>query len=356
MIGILDEREIKEKSSNTCICKMSNRAILERLPELVKGIRATYGSTFENDPKILRAIVNKLDLKSQYRSKNLQILDIYAGPSLQSLIVNEELCPKTQVLMDDRKKFVELYQDVYRNHPSIVPYNQNPYKWESFLELTDKDQLITPEFQKRDHIHDKFLITANLTNKKGEQLFVQYLQCVANQNWLQRFGLVKMLVWIPQTTARKLFSPFSTKDRNRITLLSEAVTDTRLIATSDLSEKFFPKECLEKFKPIKLEGEAGLTENLSLVEINPKDHNLDLDSWDYVVQKLMILKSKPVRESLEILGHGAHDWFLPRLSPRILDMKPQAMTYLDINEIGKEFALWPFKPPLLIEFYEDGTE
>lgn len=296
---------------------MSNKAILERLIPLAKNIRASYGSRYETNPVILSEILNKLDLKSKYQINELQILDIYSGPSIQSLLLNDLLKPKTQVLLDDRKKFVELYNELYLDHPSIRLCDKNPYKWETFLEMVETDKLLTPEYQARDHIHDKFLITANLTNKKGEQLFVQYLQCIANQNWLQRFGLVRMLMWIPQQTAKKLFAPFATKDRNRITVLSEAVTDTKLIATSSQTADTFTKECLDKFDPILLPKTSAHNEQLALVEVNPKNHDLDLDYWDYVTQKLMILKSKPICESIEILGHGAGDWFLPRLDSKL---------------------------------------
>ncbi|CDO92422.1 unnamed protein product [Kluyveromyces dobzhanskii CBS 2104] len=211
-----------------------------------------------------------------------------------------------------------MYRATLKDHPSMVVYDKNPYKWETFIEMTKEDKVLTPTTQKRDHIHDEFLITANLTNKKGEQLYVQYLQCVANKNWMQRFGLVKMLVWIPQQTARKLFAPFATKDRNRLTLLSELATDTKLIATSENSMSKFTPECLQKFDPVIIPTDGNSPDDLSLVEVNPRDHDVDLDNWDFVTQKLMVLKSQPIEEMIEILGHGAHDWFISNLDPVLL--------------------------------------
>lgn len=334
---------------------MSKTTLLQRLLPLANSIKTTYGSQFLKNPKIITQIFDKLKLESQYKSKELQVVDIYSGPAVQSAMLTERLHPKKCVLFDDRRKFAELYQQVLDGNGPIVHYNKNPYKWESFLELTEQDKILTPSFQARDHIHDEFLVTANLTNKKGEQLYVQYLQCVANQNWLQRFGLVKMLVWIPSQTAKKLFAPFSNKDRNRITLLSEMASNTKLITTSEASLKYFLPESLSKFDPVIIPSKEPHTEDLSLVEINPRNHNLDLDNWDYVTQKLMILKSQPIGDSIEVLGHGAKDWFSPRLRPELLKKKPYEMTYMEINEIAECFALWPFKPHILIDFYDDDS-
>ncbi|QEU61887.1 Mtf1 [Kluyveromyces lactis] len=335
---------------------MTKSSFLKSVLPLANKIHTSYGSQFEKNPKVINQILDKLNLESYYKSESLQILDIYAGPLIQSVILNERLKPKKHVLLEDRLKFVELYQATLKDHPSMVNYNKNPYKWETFLEMTNEDRVLTPSVQKRDHIHNEFLIAANLTNKKGEQLYVQYLQCIANQNWMQRFGLVKMLVWIPQQTARKLFAPFSNKDRNRLTLLSELATNTKLVATSENSVKKFLPDCIEKFDPVIIPSDNKSPDDLSLVEINPRDHSIDLDHWDFVTQKLMILKSKPVEEMIEILGHGARDWFISRLDPVLLKKKPYELTYLEIDEIAKVFALWPFKPSLLVDFYDENED
>lgn len=335
---------------------MSNtlKSILDTFINDCKSIKISYGSKYNISPLIYEKIYNKLDLPKTYKDmSNLNVLELYPGPGVSSFIFHDMYKPKKQLLMEPRISFVEHLKKNFDDVKSIQLYEKNPYLWESFIEMTDHDKLLIPTTQSRDHINDEFLIMANLTDRKGEQLYMQYLQCIANRNWMHRFGLVKMLVWVPQMTSAKLLAPIRNKNRARCSVLSEAVTDTRLIATTDNNIKCFTKEILDAHDPILI---PEPTKSYSLIEVNPKEHNLDLDNWEYVVQRLMIMKSTELNGILELLGHGAHDYFVDKLDKSYLKMTPSEMSPNNFSVIADIFNMWPFKPTCLIDFYEQQPE
>ncbi|AET40642.1 RNA polymerase specificity factor Ecym_6260 [Eremothecium cymbalariae DBVPG len=316
-----------------------------------KACRFTYGRNSSMNPQLYEAAYNKMKIHQTFKDNSkLQVVDMYSGPGVGAKVFNDMVQPQTHILMEPKAAFAKIAEDHISGSGSIKLYRKEPYLWESFISLTNEDKLIAPEKQSLDHIHDSFLIMGNLTDKRGEQLYMQYLQCVANRNWLQRFGLVKMVLWVGQSTAAKLLAPVGFRGRSRCSLITEAVTKTKLIATSEeKASKLFHSDVLEENDPILIKEEKG---DVALLEVTPVKHDLSLDSWDYCAQRLMITKSQPLESILEVLGHGAKEYLVPRLDPRLLSMKPICMTPEDFSIIAREFDTWPFKPTTLIDFYE----
>ncbi|AMD18550.1 HBL352Cp [Eremothecium sinecaudum] len=312
-------------------------------------VNMNCGRIVNTDRNLYKTIFTKLALEKQYPdTSKLQVVELYPAVGMSSLAFHEVYKPKLQVLMEPKLSFGKLIKSHLELISSIKLYPKHPYLWESFISLIE-DKTIVVEKQSRDHIHDSFLIMGNLTDKSGEQLYMQYLQCVGNRNWLQRFGLVRMLFWVRHKTAIKILAPLHSGKRSRCSLMTEAFTNTKLVATTDQNIKEYDERVLKEHDPVIFSDQK---DDYALVEICPKEHNIDLDNWDYCIQRLMIMRSTPLRDTLEILGHGASEYLRPRLKDTLLSLRPMDLTVEDFSTIAREFANWPFKPTSLIDFYE----
>ena len=269
--------------------------------------------------------------------------------------------PKQYVLMESRSQFVKLIKSEFPFPSPLERTERDPYHWESFIEIIEKEKLLVPEKQPLTHIHNSFLVVGNVTNRNNESLIMQWFHCIGNRNWLQRFGRVRMLLWVPLSTASKLMAEPKSKLRSKASVIREAFTDTRLLAISNIAElKKFDKIVLDESNPIvfgedsMLKG-AGVSSatSIALLEINPKNHDLDLENWDYVTKHLMILKQTKLIDALESLGHGAKDYFTEKIEDSTyLNKTPGEMTNDDFIYLTKIFANWPFKPDIYMDFVD----
>ncbi|SCU92869.1 LAME_0F01838g1_1 [Lachancea meyersii CBS 8951] len=327
-------------------------------------IQHYYGFRYVLNPSVHEQIFDKLKLSKTYpKLDKLKVLDLYPGPAQHSAIFNNRYRPAQHVLMDMRPDFVKhisgLLEQDKTDKPAMQLYRHDPYDWKSYTDLTDADKILVPPRKGPEAIHDEFLIMANLTGMIGEGLFMQWLACIGNRNWLQRFGRVKMLVWLQECTAVKLLAKPGDHLRSKCSLVTEAFTDTKLVATmsnkktgtSNFSEDLMAEHQPVMFSPQDVWLPSG--KPLSLLEINPRDHRIDLDNFDYVTKHLLILKSTPLYESLDSLGHGGKEYFRQVIKDQnLLEKCPKNLTLSDFLYCTELFDKWPFKPDIYLDFID----
>lgn len=338
-------------------------------------VQRVYNFKYLVNSSVQERILDKLQLESHYDFKYTKVLDMFPGPAQFATVFINRYKPFQYTLMEDRPAFVKFIKEQYNDQMHLL--QDDPYKWSSFLKIIDENKQFVPETQGRDRIHDRFLVHANLTNPQYEALVMQWLACIGNRNWIHRFGRVKMLLWVPTKVAYKLLAAPGSTARSKCSLVTEAFSDSRIVAMSDDSKtnKLFDPERLEKDDPIyfsekdllsvrkpvqsefKGEEDTGRRNTpVTLLEIDPLDHNTDLENWDFVTRHLMILKKTPLREALNSLGHGALEFYLLKLEgtphEALLDEYPQRFTKDDFHLITRIFYEWPFKPDINLDFID----
>ncbi|CAL9731884.1 mitochondrial transcription factor 1 [Monosporozyma unispora] len=337
-----------------------------RIPTLaeISTVKHSYRFQYLINQTICDKIFTKLQLDKTYPNnlKDLKVLDLYPGPAVQSAVFNNRFTPKQHLLMESRKSFAEFqdrYLIPYDNSNHLTMIRKDPYDWSSFTDLIDKEKKFQPEVQSRNHIHNEFLIMGNVTEKKYEGLIIQWLNCLGYKNWLMKFGNVKMLLWLPTQTAVKLLALPGTKHRNKCSLYLEAFANTNIVALSHSEHiKDFDKKLIEKSSPVLIDNSDAIfpinsKDAITLLEINPKDHAIDVDTWDYVTKQLMILRGTPLLDAVESLGHGAREYYLEKLTDKsLMERCPATFTYDEFLYIIKLFKAWPFKPDIYLELYD----
>lgn len=319
-------------------------------------IKHYYGFKYLLNPAVNEAIFNKLKLENTYRDPTQwKVLDLYPGPSQQAAIFHNRFKPAQYAMMESRPDFLEHLTQEFAESP-LELHKKDPYEWSSYVDLMDRSQLFTPEKQSLERINDKFLCLANLTNTGHEGLLMQWYACIGNRNWIQRFGRVKMLIWVPTTAAVKLLAAPGTVARAKCSVVREAFTETNLIATTDTKETKEFDESVWNDDPIVFPASdvwPNREKGISLLEVNPNAHDIDLDNWDYVTKHLLILKKTPLLDALDSLGHGGKDYFKGKIKNKeLLKKTPRDLTTEEFVYITGLFANWPFKPDIFMDFVD----
>ncbi|GAV56113.1 hypothetical protein ZYGR_0BA00190 [Zygosaccharomyces rouxii] len=320
-------------------------------------IKHFYGSKFLLNEKIHDRILDKLKIEKTFKnSREMKVLDLYTGPGQHSAIFYNRYKPKQYGVMEARPDFQKILKEQYEHSP-IQIFAKDPYEWTSYTDLINSEKAFVPEKQPHESLNNKFMVIANLTNSAHEGLLMQWFNCIGNTNWLQRFGHVKMLLWVPISSATKLLATPGMHMRSKCSIVREAFTDTNLVAISDGSEKKqFDRTVWECSDPLVFQNEDTYPQRgngIALLEVNPKKHITDLDNWDYVTKHLLILRKTRLKDAVESLGHGAKDYFSQKVEdPTFLNKYPVDLTNDDFNYLANLFNMWPFKPDIYMDFID----
>lgn len=332
-----------------------------RLTSFFLGAAPRFQYGFRHLAKVdsCQAILDKLNLKLKY-SPNVDIVDVFSGYGLFSTMLNMELKPRNHVIIENNKVNVGLWMErishlekTSNNSENFRLYPYDGYKWETYEKLI-KDGIIAPKFQPRDKINDELLIVGNLTPSKfGEALFAQWIMCCIYKNWLQKYGRVRMLCFVPDVTAMKFISGAKFRKRNKSAVKRELFTDSLLVAIStpadffDADGKGYDPRLILKDDPIPL-GSADILPNsgqLALIELEPRDVSSEkFDEYDYVIRSLYFGASNKLRSAINNVGHGAVDDLTPHFTEEMLDKNAKELTLEDWMRIFEVYEKWPFKP------------
>jgi len=77
----------------------------------------------------------------------------------------------------------------------------------------------------------------------------------------------------------------------------------------------------------------------------------DMESWDFCLRKIYVLKGQPLRKAIQSLGHGADALNLSLSSPSTpadlrvdVDKRVSDLTVEEWGKVINVFKAWPFKP------------
>lgn len=324
------------------------------------------------DPQACQEVIDRMDLKTKYPNSkgNLDIIDVFSGTGLFSTMLNYELKPRNHVVLEKENKHVKAWQSRIKyllehgdNEENFRFFDLDGYDWDSYKKLIEEHQVISPQKQDRSKIHDQLLIVANLTSASyGESLLAQWIQCCAHQNWLQKYGRVRMFFFVRNASSQKFLSGATFLKRNRAALKRDIYTESHLLAVSDSSDpkelspgEGFDPQLLFEDQPLLLHkaAVAPTTGDLTMIEIVPRTglQNLDVHEVDYLCQVLMYKSHLTTLETLSIVAPGAAEDLGSKIRKEILLKKPRNLTRDEFLEIYQAYNTWAFKPT-----YEDTID
>lgn len=305
----------------------------------------------------------------KFYSPNTTIIDAYPGLGVWSAALHNTLKPKQHIMLEPHLNYRKFLSSLCNEKNTLQVLKPDPFRWTTFTSLI-QEGIYSPEKQPRTHINNELIYTANLTRLQGEQLCTQYLNCIANQSWLQAYGRVRLLVWVRESTALKLLAPAGHRARHRVGIQREAVTEgTSVLGLNPEVAKAISKKAAVRakrnpdastshYQPLVTAGPEDFSppgtaiEPAILLDLSPLEHQVKyVDSFEYVIKNICILRNRPLKEALTTLGPGATEDLGPKI-PDLLELSPQDLTLDQVMRVVEAFELWPFKPRILHDFYE----
>lgn len=327
------------------------------IPELKHAfeekVRFGYGRTHLRNTLACQQIIDKLNLKSNFKPGEFDIVDANPGYGLFSSMLNYELQPRNHILIENKercciawKKIIDHLDSLGYNH-NLKLYEKDPYEWQTYTDLIQKDNLINPVKKSFDKLNDELLIIANWSGDKDESTIAQWIGCCGDRNWLMKYGKVKMIIFMPLPTARKFVALAGYKKRKRTGLKVDMFTESKLIAFSDVNipcgNEFDPR-VLVRDQPIPIEKQSSIrNDEFAVVEFSPGKLTSEMISnVDHLLLPIF-LGHKTLRESIPIFAPGA-EYMYKFLPDSTLNKTPYELEPKDILLLSEAYEKWPFKP------------
>ncbi|KAG5438316.1 hypothetical protein PCANB_002804 [Pneumocystis canis] len=294
-------------------------------------------------------VINTLELNTY---KEATIIEMSPGPGIMTQALFKKINPKLHILMEPNRIFHPFLKKICEKAPNqFILTELDGFLWSSYSTLKAQG-LLNPNYQPMDQIHSSLLFAAHLPHGAlGEQLLAQFFTARFDEIWIHQYGRIRMLLWVTTPLARRIMAAPGKPGRCKLSVVSETVANCRIIiGNKDIPGlwsglKTIPEDFIR-------EKDLILMEAIPLSEIPIKT---SLDSFDYVVRHLFVLRKTPLMRAISTLGPGA-EILAKDLPLKLLDKKVDEMTRDDFDEIAQVFDKWPFKPKILFDQWVNDRE
>ncbi|KAI9461235.1 S-adenosyl-L-methionine-dependent methyltransferase [Lactarius psammicola] len=267
---------------------------------------------------------------------------------------------KRLIILEDHEPYLEYLRPLARADPRVRVVSQSGFSWDTYsylLESGDLDVDIAPWEEIHPELH---FVTHIPQTIPGEQLVAQLFRCIPEKSWLFKYGRVPMSFILADWVWRRISAPPKGADRCKLSVIAEA--------SADFSPSLPPESLspfIEHFHPatngFRIGGSVLRPETRQrgspFLAVNVVPHVQQiigkgkLDQWDYILRRLFVLKSTPLRGAITSLAPGA-EVLLDRLTDKRLPLEQRVDIRLSVRQltvsdwvlIARAFDAWPFAP------------
>lgn len=316
---------------------------------LQQNLKKTWRNSVLLNPMIAERAVGSLELNTYH---DATIIEMGPGPGIMTQALLKAINPKLYILMEPDKTFHPFLKRVFEKTSNEVLLTElNGFLWSSYSELETRGSF-KPTYQPMNRVHTSLLFVAHLPyGVLGEQLLAQFLIARFERLWIHQYGRVRMLLWITSSLAKRLTASPGKPGRCKLGIVRESVAECKII----VGNKDFPRSC----SGLKTLPEDFIREkDLILMEVIPLSEipiKTSLDSFDYVVRHLFVLRKTPLMKAISTLGPGA-EVLTKELPSYLLEKKVDEMTREEFDEIAQVFDKWPFRPKILFDQWVNDND
>ncbi|RDA91842.1 hypothetical protein CP533_3661 [Ophiocordyceps camponoti-saundersi (nom. inval.)] len=189
------------------------------------------------------------------RHRGCDLVDINPGLGLWSLQLNKFLEPRKHILMEpDGDKYAEFLRPLLDN-PRVTLTTKSGLVWKDLVEVL-QTELPLQRLACQDAVptrNDTLLVTANLSTfpKKVHRSFesvstmviYQFLSSIRTSSLFQRYGLVRMLLWVDNDEKARLLPRSASRRRRTAFELETSCEWFREVASLDaIEDRFAPRD------------------------------------------------------------------------------------------------------------------
>lgn len=309
---------------------------------------------------ICQTIIERLDLQSKYNQ--VDVVDVHPGVGLFSTILNAALKPRNHIIVEHNREYLDAWKkrlalvQPLGNKENFRLIEKDGRSWLTFSNMFN-EKVLEPEVQLRDRVHSELLVVANLTPPFGEPLFAQWIMCSVYRNWIQRYGRVRMVCFVPETTAVRFLSGPNYRKRNKSAIKRSIFTDSKLIAITEpvratqhepvmVGEGYDPNRLFQD-QPFVIPRRAVMpvAGTMAVVEVVPKDfEQLDVSLLEFMLEGLMFRLNAALEEAFPTISPGVEDDLLPKVPEALRKRTVRSLTNDEFLLLLEIFDKWAFKP------------
>ncbi|KAF8271235.1 S-adenosyl-L-methionine-dependent methyltransferase [Lactarius quietus] len=304
-----------------------------------------------------------IDAKKTWTGNPKVVIEAFPGPGALSraFLTLPPSKLKKLIILEDHEPYLEYLRPLARVDPRVTVVPKSGFSWDTYsylLESGDLDLDIAPW----ENVHPELHFVTHIPQTiPGEQLIAQLFRCIPEKSWLFKYGRVPMSFILADWVWRRTSAPPQSSERCKLSVIAEA--------SSHFSPSLPPENLspfLEHFHPAtpnirtgasalrpetRRRGSPFLAVNVYLMLSRFIINKGKLDQWDYILRRLFVLKSTPLRGAISSLAPGA-EVLLDKLNDKRLPMKQRVDIRLRVNHltisdwvlIARAFDAWPFAP------------
>ncbi|KAL5523855.1 hypothetical protein ACEPAG_8028 [Sanghuangporus baumii] len=282
-----------------------------------------------------------------------------AGCLTRSLMKLSKKKIKKLIVLEDGEPYLPYLKPLEKVDPRVKIIPMSGFTWSTYTALEAEgllDDVITKEWNGEiPNLH----FVAHIPNSVlGEQLTNQFIRHIPERSWLFKYGRVPMSLLLSDYSYRRMSATNTDTEYCKLSVVAQAAASiTPAIPREELQpykDHFHPlgvgKEVVERKGNKRPAGSPYVA-----VQVDPLQEQViatgNLDKWDYILRRMFILKTTPIRRAISSLGPGAYN-LLPRLGdPNLppeerfdIDKKVRELTMRDWCILVKRFDEWPFRP------------
>ncbi|CCG80734.1 RNA polymerase specificity factor [Taphrina deformans PYCC 5710] len=291
------------------------------------------------------------------------VLEMNPGPGFLAERILEVVKPRKYIALESREGFIAPLEELNSHYPDteVIVREADGFEWSAFSDLEKQGILRHDELQHdRNEINPNFIFIATAKSPQMDQLIAQWLDTMGTSSWLQKFGRVRMYLFVTRPIRQRLLAQPGSVLRSKGTFVREGTCDVREILHNPyvLNELHEDRILYQEDFEDRAQSPDSITVrpdqyhpmcSLSLLEVNPYEKSKITAPWEtfeFIVRTLLMNKSTPLYQQIRTVASGAYV-LLSKLSPQLIKKWPQDMTIEDMNEISLAFDAWPFKPRFL---------
>ncbi|KAI0000430.1 S-adenosyl-L-methionine-dependent methyltransferase [Russula vinacea] len=258
-----------------------------------------------------------INSKKTFTGKPKVIVEAFPGPGALSraflTLPSSQL--RRLIILEDHEPYLEYLRPLAQADPRVRIVPRNGFTWETYsylLESGDLDVDIAPWENLHPELH--FVSHIPLT-VLGEQLVAQLFRCIPERSWLFKHGRIPMSFVLSDWLWRRISAEPQGTERCKLSSLAVSRPLSSSNNTGVAGHNSRPEN--------RRRGSPFLA-----VNVVPHDEQViekgKLDQWDYILRRLFVLKSTPLRKAISSLAPGA-EVLLKSLTDKTLPPEQRSM-------------------------------
>ncbi|KAI0793202.1 S-adenosyl-L-methionine-dependent methyltransferase [Abortiporus biennis] len=308
-----------------------------------------------------------IDGKSICAGDDKIIIEAFPGPGILSRAFLE--LPKHKVrkliILEDDEEFLKFLEPLAVADERVTVVPLSGYIWDTYAVLEQQGLLQDVAIHPWEGgVHPNLHFVSHLPhNIKGEQLIAQFFRMIPERLWLFKYGRVPMSLVLGEWIWDRTVATHGSVPRCKVSVIAEAVAQmqnsVRPSALKPYEDHFFPPPRKIGIGAAKKPESRKRGEPYQAGNVLPYEQQIiqkgELEKWDYLLRRLFVKKSTPLKKAIPYLAPGAQSLIKPLTDPSLPPEQQVDVTKLIRNLTIADWALiyrafdeWPFSPDSLM--------